>query len=812
MRLARLTALLIAATTLASAASDGPNDATSALGSILLDQQARARGFSPPLAAPAPKPGFLAPKNGLIQPDRGNIAVVDGGEGVVLPAFLFDLEGQAVDYLPQDDAASSYRYATLDGGFDGDAVTAGGFEFVGDDDFSVIELPFAFPFFGQSYERVFLNSDGNLTFGEPDFDSTARDPVRAVSGPPRICAFFVDLDPSRSGAAIRVFRGSDRLVVSWINTPEWVPSGIGRLLTFQATLFSDGRIRVAYPSIEIDEGIIGIASGQNLAQSLAIDFSEAPAEPFTAAFVEIFVPADINLLQLTQKFYLSHEDAYDFVVIFHDFEIPLEGTGFAFYRSVRNFVEGVGPLPNGFDEQNFVDFGAQLGSPFRLQGLIYMGELDKYPDDPAQRIDREEGVSVNTTLSILAHEAGHRFLSRILLQDEESGLFSVDLLGRQLAHWNFFFNSEGSFMEGAKIVDHGAGASPFRFETTEVFQRFSPLDLYLMGLIPAEQVPPSFYVRNPDILGSNFNQMRQPQGGVLFDGERVDVSIEEIVDVMGPRRPGHTISQRHYRYAFILLTEEGAAPTPETVAKMNRIRTQFNGYMDEQTQGGWIAQTEIVKALTLNTWPAYGRFQSDPVRAAVFLNEPAEEDLTVQLNADAGLQVPPTVVIPEGEIGALFVMEGRTAGDHQLEARIDDSYNTARSTIRILGNTRTLAVERLFPFEALIGDPRERLKTGRVGQPMPLPFLVQVTDADGLPYEGAPLQITPSGDGSVSPERAFTDGFGAVLLDWTLASRPGRNTLGIQVVGSDQPPIELEAYGTIIPQRQRNRRRDVLEP
>src|SRR5690606_35405405 len=113
------------------------------------------------------------------------------------------------------------------------------------------------------------------------------------------------------------------------------------------------------------------------------------------------------------KYYLSHDDAYDFVVIFHDYEIPLEGTGFAFYAAIRNYVQGVGPLPAEFEDQNIVDFGEALGSPFRLQGLIYMGELDKYPDDPAQRIAREEGVAVNTTLSILAHEAGHRFLARM---------------------------------------------------------------------------------------------------------------------------------------------------------------------------------------------------------------------------------------------------------------------------------------------------------------------------------------------------------------------------------------------------------------
>jgi hypothetical protein len=287
--------------------------------------------------------------------------------------------------------------------------------------------------------------------------------------------------------------------------------------------------------------------------------------------------------------------------------------------------------------------------------------------------------------------------------------------------------------------------------------------------------------------------------------------VEELIEAMGPRSPGHTVSQKHYRYGFILLTEEGSEPSAETIAKMERIRQAFGPYMGEGTGGGWIAETELVKSLTLNTWPAYGRLQSDPVQAAVFLDDRAEEDLTVTFSAPEGLRVPESAVISRGAFGALFPLEGRDPGDYLLEARIDGRFDTARSSIRILGNTRSLGVKRLFPFETLIGDPRERLRTGRVGQPMPLPFVVQVTDPDGLSYEGIPVRMTPSGDGSVSPQQGFTDGFGTVLLDWTLASAPGRNTLKIEVVGADRPPIELEAYGTIIPERQRNRRREVLE-
>ncbi|MBI1357757.1 MAG: hypothetical protein GC160_25750 [Acidobacteria bacterium] len=813
MWIGRLSAAVLGVALSLSAASEGPDDVSTGLNAVLLHQQARARGLAPSsdLSPSAGKTAAAAPKNALVVPDRGDIAVVDDAEGVVLPAFLFDLGGRALDYLPQDAAATAYLYRVSDGGFDGAAAAQGKPVALDDDDSQVLELPFAFPFFGESYQSVYLNSDGNLTFGEADSASTARDPTRAVSGPPRICAFFTDLDPTQDDAAIRVFSSSDSVSISWINTPEWVDGGRGRLLTFQATLFRDGRIRVAYADIGINLGIIGLASGRDVQQSVAVDFSTPPTAPFTAAFVELFQPPDINFVPLLQKFYLSHEDAYDFVVIFHDFEIPLENAGFAFYLGIRNYVQGVGPYPAGFESENVFDFGQDLGSDFRLQGLIYMGDLDKYPADPAARIDRDEGVYVNTTLSILAHEAGHRFLTRTLFLDKPSGLYSGELLGRQGSHWSFFYNSDGSFMEGMRIVDHGPGAAPYRFESTEAFRRFGPMDLYLLGLIPPEQVPASFFVRNPDIEGGSFNPARQPLAGLLFNGDRVDISIDDIVETMGPRAPGPAISQKHYRYAFILLTEEGREPSAETIAKMERVRGAFSGYMAEQTDGGWQAQTELVKALTLDTWPAFGRLRGDPLQAAVFLGAPAEQDLTVRLDGGADLLTPESVMIPKGQVAAYFPLTGRQAGVHLMQAEIGEGYDTARSWIRVLDDARTLAAQRLYPFEQLIGDARERLQTGRVGQPMPLPYFLQVTDPDGLYYEHVRLRITASGDGSVSPANPVTDEYGTVLFDWTLAGEPGPNTLRIEAPGSDRPPLEIKAYGTIVPSRQRNRRIQLFE-
>jgi hypothetical protein len=56
---------------------------------------------------------------------------------------------------------------------------------------------------------------------------------------------------------------------------------------------------------------------------------------------------------------------------------------------------------------------------------------------------------------------------------------------------------------------------------------YSPLDQYLMGFRAPNDVPPTFLVTNPSVLAGS----RTPQVGVNFNGERRDVTVEEIIGV-----------------------------------------------------------------------------------------------------------------------------------------------------------------------------------------------------------------------------------------------------------------------------------------
>ena len=91
-----------------------------------------------------------------------------------------------------------------------------------------------------------------------------------------------------------------------------------------------------------------------------------------------------------------------------------------------------------------------------------MDRISKYRDAPAAKVFGE-----NSALGILAHETGHRWLARLQFRNADRAI-SDQLLGRQLAHWSFFMDSDGSVMEGNEIEDLGGGAFRTASSTREI--------------------------------------------------------------------------------------------------------------------------------------------------------------------------------------------------------------------------------------------------------------------------------------------------------------------------------------------------------
>ncbi|HEY0558475.1 MAG TPA: hypothetical protein VGG20_29760 [Thermoanaerobaculia bacterium] len=485
----------------------------------------------------------------------GNVAVVADDGGIIVPAQPFNLTGLRF--------TSSARGVHVDAeGADFDSEI-GGKVTLGDDASLPVTFAsgFTFSFFGHTYSSLYLNSDGNLTFEEPE-ERSNREIPDFLSGPPRIAPFFADLDPSVTvgDAGVYLRTAADRVVVTWLRVPL---NGDVQSNTFQATLFADGRVTFAYQAVAAKEAVVGISPGRNSQLDL-IDFAtELPAATRKVAVAQRFGASSyVDEFRIGEAFFAHFADVYDHVIVFVDFPLDLSG-GFAYELSARNDVSGLG--------QDLFDYSSLFGSQGRLRAFVMMSSLAHFPADPD-----EEFLATNSTLDVMGQEAGHRWLARMQFKDE-NGKPSNALLGRDLAHWSFKHSTLASDMEGNEIRDNGDGT----FVTTDATERYSPLDQYAMGLIPASAVPPFFYVSGG--TSESIQPGRHPEIGVSFTGQRHDVTIDDIIAVEGERQPSSDVAPKTFKMAFVLIEPVGKSPSRASLAKVDRIRRRWESYFHTAT-------------------------------------------------------------------------------------------------------------------------------------------------------------------------------------------------------------------------------------
>ena len=582
--------------------------------------------------------------------DAGHLVIINGNEHIVQPKNTFDLAGQNLRFTPND--LGGYDVSIPE---DVEFVQAFGDVLqLSDDDSKKVEIEFDFPFFGEEYTEFFVNSDGNLTFGKGDAASWARDLQRFLAESPRIGVLYTDLnpfdpfpDPFGGGGetpTVEVKQSSKQVTVTWFNVEAFSDDFFGSAasLTMQVILFDTGVIDIAFEKSDVRTGIVGVSPGglDDAFQVNLVDYSDdLPFEGTTGAIAEVFVDLPtVNLQNVAREFYRTHNDDFDSLVLFTNFESNLDLVGvLAFAINVQNDVLGIGN-PNRSEIFPQFDHTSEYGSQGKLKSFLTMKSLKVWEDDP---LENTFGPATST-LSVLTHEFGHTWLAFI---------DPPVLLTRDRAHWNFFLHTSGSLLGGNDIQDNGDGT----FTTLAPKDIYSPLDLYLMGLLKPEDVPPTFLVTDPhdldipppynqQIISADQLQSSYSLGDVNFRGDRQEIRVEDIIAVNGVRIPDAESSQKDFRTAFILLAMGEDGPTPDEIDKVEAVRLYWAPFFRRA------ANNLATVTSTLDGSPEDVRLPTE--------DEPEEERIyTYTVHLDNGLNIISPPLRPETPLTASSFME-----------------------------------------------------------------------------------------------------------------------------------------------------------
>ena len=262
----------------------------------------------------------------------------------------------------------------------------------------------------------------------------------------------------------------------------------------------------------------------------------------------------LPLHEYAAEFYRGFEDEFDFLMFFSnldDIDDHEESPYYGVYLSVRNDVEGTGSSKH---------YDNRYGSRERLMGAIH------FPYNRALMY----GPSL--------HEIMHAWANYALPTAVGS-------------HWGFSSaNGQLGGFDLADLEDLGGGRyAAGRFGTFANGGNgpgYSPIELYLAGFLPPEEVPDLWVAEDGHWeFGQDGTAMTTEAGHWIFHADDVRTyTIDDIVERGGERIPTMAEAQWHFRAAVILLTDEDHPATPEQLDLLSEHAAWFSQPASDHTR------------------------------------------------------------------------------------------------------------------------------------------------------------------------------------------------------------------------------------
>lgn len=274
----------------------------------------------------------------------------------------------------------------------------------------------------------------------------------------------------------------------------------------------------------------------------------------------------------------AHDDEYDFVSIF-----VTESLNFgAYYAPLQNDIEGIGT--GIFDQTSGAGFG-------ELEGYLFMNSIFDYTG------------SIRDAL-FFGQEIGHRWGAFV----RRSG-GGRDMLGRDDSHWSFFLESQNSTMEGNAWIEVEDGV----FETDHMADvGYSNLDMYLMGFMDPREVPDWFLIDDPQVTRNPIGWQTDPDSPPYYvvrqyvdedeaadldpirvEGERIDISLDDVIAVHGDRDPDFVDAQRTFNMGFIIMMPSSEPLDFDQYLVVEDTREELAALWETMVRGEAVLETRI---------------------------------------------------------------------------------------------------------------------------------------------------------------------------------------------------------------------------
>lgn len=231
-----------------------------------------------------------------------------------------------------------------------------------------------------------------------------------------------------------------------------------------------------------------------------------------------FIAGEGDLKMVTQKVYQFLEDDFDFIIILSVEATQPPDLFYGRSTSVQNQVEGLGGATfNG---------ASSYGSPDRLKSIIYMPRSEYIKSGP------------------FLHEIAHTWANKGFLPTTVGG------------HWGYA-STAGQLGGFDELVELGSGHYKGRLNGNEGFGTFANggnsvpygnLELYLMGLIPPDDLGPIQVAINPEKENPSSNE---------FTADAIAIyTAENLIAEHGERDPSYSNSQKAFKALTVIISTE----------------------------------------------------------------------------------------------------------------------------------------------------------------------------------------------------------------------------------------------------------------